>query len=167
MVERALSDAAAIRLRAVREDDHRTFTRLVDEWWGERRPRVPRLWFRHFAGLGWIAERADGRDVGIALGGLGHDRPALGLLVVVAVAPYVRRQGIGRSLVDAVGGSLRSAGAGTVEATVWPGNRVGVRFLEGLGFAASPEATVPLYGVPAVADFDGEGEDRAVFERRL
>ena len=168
MVERPLSDPPAIRLRAAREADHSTFSRLIDDWWGERRPKTPRLWFRHFAGLSWIAERtADERPVGIGIGGRGHDRPSVGLLVLVAVAPYVRRQGIGRSLVDAVAGSLHSSGSDTIEATVWPGNRVGVRFLEGLGFMASPESSEPLYGIPAIADFDGEGEDRAVFVRAM
>ena len=167
MVELPLSDAISIRLRAATEADHRLLARLIGEWWGERRPHVARLWFRHFAGLSWVAEHADGRLVGVAIGARGHDRPGIGMLVLVTVAPWQRQQGVGRTLVDAVGRSLETAGATSFEATLWPGNRVGVRFLEALGFGPAPEAVDQLYGVPAIADFDGEGEDRAVFVRGL
>ena len=165
MVERPLSDDSSIRLRPATEADHSALARLIDEWWGERRPRVARIWFRHFAGLSWVAERADGRPVGVAIGARSHDRPATGLLVLVAVAPWQRRQGVGRSLVEAVSRGLEAAGVSSMEATLWPGNRVGVRFLEALGFRPAAEAVDQLYGVPAIADFDGEGEDRAIYER--
>ena len=165
MVERSLSNDREVRLRAAAEADHGALARLIDEWWGERRPRVARFWFRHFARLSWIAERADGRPVGVAIGARGYDRPSTGLLVLVAVAPSQRRRGVGRSLVEAVWRSLESAGTTSLEATIWPGNRVGVRFLEALEFVPAPEAGEQLYGVPAIADFDGEGEDRAIFVR--
>ena len=165
MVERPLSDPREIRLRPATEADHPVVARLIDEWWGERRPHVARVWFRHFAGLSWVAERTDGRPVGVGIGARGHDRPLVGLLVLVAVAPSFRRQGVARSLGEAVGRSLEAAGATSTEAIVWPGNRVGVRFLEALGFGPAAEAVDQLYGVPAIADFDGEGEDRAIFVR--
>jgi hypothetical protein len=69
--------------------------------------------------------------------------------------------------VEAVVAALREAGVGAVESVVWPGNRVGIRFLERLGFAPVPESlATPLYGVPALADYDGDGEDRAVMVLR-
>jgi GNAT superfamily N-acetyltransferase len=169
-VELPLSQAPyspEFRLRHATEADHLRLARLVDEWWGERRPRLPRLWLRHFALLSWIAERSDGRPIGLGVGFISIDHVGLGIVHLVAVAPSSRRRGVGRAIADAIEHSLIRQGAERVEATVWPGNRVGVTFLEALGYTPSPDAPDRLYGVPATTDFDGEGEDRAVFVRRL
>ena len=48
-----------LRFRRPIEADHPVVSAVVDEWWGGRKMRaiLPRLWFRHFAGTSWIAER--------------------------------------------------------------------------------------------------------------
>jgi hypothetical protein len=59
---------------------------------------------------------------------------------------------------------MRSRGVAHVHAVTWPGNRGSVGFHERIGFHASDgPGTQRLYGTPAFADYDGEGEDRVLF----
>jgi GNAT superfamily N-acetyltransferase len=171
VVERALKAPLDAAFRQPTEADHARYARLAREWWDERPPRVERFWMRHFGPTTLLAEAPDGRPLGLAIGFRGADSPGpagRGVLHLVAVAPGVRRRGIGRALVAGIEERLVATGATTVEAVIWPGNRVGVRFLEALGFEPVPDSrSTPLYGVPAMANYDGEGEDRAIFERRL
>jgi ribosomal protein S18 acetylase RimI-like enzyme len=171
VVERPLTQPVAVSFREATEADHARLARLVHQWWDERPPRIERFWMRHFSPTTLVGEAPDGRPVALAIGFRGSDsggRQAAGVLHLVAVAPALRRRGIGRAIVAAVEARLVAAGATRVEAVVWPGNRVGVRFLEGLGYQPIEESrATPLYGVPAIANYDGEGEDRAVFERSL
>lgn len=163
MVERPLTAIPAITFRRATEADHARWSRLLREWWDERPPRLERLWFRHFAATSLIGETAGGRPAALAVAFPSATIPGLGMLWAVVVAPGFRRRGLGREVVLAAVAALRGVGVGAVEAAVWPGNRAGVRFLEALGFAPVPESlATPLYGVPALTGYDGDGEDRAL-----
>jgi hypothetical protein len=71
-------------------------------------------------------------------------------------------------MVTALEARLAADGVLEVEAEVWPGNRPGVRFFEALGYAPIPESlATPLYGIPAIVDYDGPDEDRSVFVHDL
>ena len=129
---------------------------------------MERFWFRHFSGTTLVGTRGDDRPVALVIGFVGTADPTRGVIHLVAVAPGVRRQGTGRTLVEALEERLGAAGATTVEAVTWPGNRGGIRFLEALGYEPVAESrATPLFGVPAIANYDGEGEDRAIMERAL
>ena len=160
--------AEDLAIREATEADHVRLAGLVREWWDERPPRLERLWFRYFPGTTLVAETADGRLRGLVIAFVsGHD-PLRGVLHLVVVAPDVRRRGVGRRLVAAVEERLAAAGVTSVEAVFWPGNRIAVRFVEALGYEPLPETrATPRYGIPAIPDFDGDGEDRAIFARGL
>jgi ribosomal protein S18 acetylase RimI-like enzyme len=158
--------APAVTFRPATEGDHAHWSRLIREWWDDRPPRLERLWFRHFAATTIVGETDAGRPVALAVALPSATFPGRGVLWGVVVAPGLRRQGIGRGVVEAAVAALGGAGVGPVEATVWPGNRIGVRFLEALGFGFVPDSLATrLYGVPVRADYDGRGEDRAVMVR--
>jgi ribosomal protein S18 acetylase RimI-like enzyme len=152
------------------EADHPAIVDAIDAWWGERAraARPPRWWLRHAASTSWLAERPDGRVVGLAIGLRSQDHPDEALLLVVAVDPGRRRAGIGAALVRRLAELVTAAGASRLVAETWPGNPAAVRFLEALGFEAvvGPGAQ-RLYGTVAWPDHDGPGEDRAVFSRTL
>jgi len=168
VVERPLNLRADLVIRNPDEDDHRALVGRLGAWWAERPLDLPRLWLRHFAGTSWVAATPDGSFAGLAVGFASQDRADTGVLLAVAVAPAYRRQGLGRELVGRVERSLRDAGATRAEAVIWPGNRVAIRFVEAVGYEPIPESrATPLYGVPALADYDGIGEDRAVYVREL
>ena len=159
-----------ITLRRPVEDDHRRLVGQVDDWWGGRKlhPLFPRIWFRHFSGTSWVAEEADGRLVGFLVGFISPDHPDEAVIHMAATSPNHRRKGLGRTLYERFFEDLRGRGVRRVTAITWPGNRVSVGFHRAMGFAPSDgPGTQNLYGTPAFADYDADGDDRVVFSREL
>jgi len=152
------------------EADHPSVVGSVDDWWGGRRMRqlLPRLWFQHFAGTSWVAQTADGTIVGFLVGFASPDRPGEAYVHMIGTSPNHRRGGLGAELYRRFGEDMRERGARRLVAITWPGNRTSVMFHRALGF--EPQAgpgSQSLYGVPAYADYDAEGEDRVAFVREL
>jgi ribosomal protein S18 acetylase RimI-like enzyme len=164
------ADDAAPSFRHPVEADHVALEPLLDDWFGGRRVRrfLPRLWFRHFASTSWVAEATDGRLVGFLVGFVSGDRPDEAVVLLAATSPNRRHRGIGRALVDRFEAEVALRGARRLVAWTWPDERPAVEFLQAIGFTSlEGPGTVRLYGVPAVPDFEGEGEDRAVFTREV
>jgi GNAT superfamily N-acetyltransferase len=165
-----VTDTIGLRFRRPTEADHGRIVGLVDEWWGGRRMRalLPRLWFQHFTGTSWIAEDDAGRLAGFVVAFISQDDPTTGYVHMVAADPNRRRTGIGRALYEHVFDDLRPLGIERVKAVTWPGNRQSVAFHRSIGFLVDDgPGTQNLYGTPAYADYDGEGDDRVVFTRAL
>lgn len=165
-----MTDPAGLTFRRPTEEDHPRVAGVVDEWWGGRRMRalLPRLWFQHFTGTSWIAEDDTGRLAGFIVAFVSQDDPAIGYVHMVASDPNRRRAGIGRALYQRVFDDLAARGVRRVTAITWPGNRQSVAFHTALGFRIDDgPGTQNLYGTPAYADYDGDGDDRAVFSKDL
>jgi ribosomal protein S18 acetylase RimI-like enzyme len=161
---------AEVRLRRPTEADHPQLIRQVDEWWGGRKVHalLPRLWFQHFASTSWVAEDADGRSVGFLIGFVSPDRPDVAYIHMVGISPNHRRAGLGRTLYEAFFEDARGRGARRVTALTWPGNQGSVGFHRAMGFLPfDGPGTQNLYGTPAFADYDADGDDRVVFNRGL
>lgn len=166
--------AADVRLRRPTEADYPGIATSVDDWWDGKvlQGLLPRLWFRHFAGMSWIAEVDDERGrvrvVGFLVGYVSPADRTLGVIQAVGVDPSHRRSGIGRVLVTAFIEDARAAGVTAVETLLWPGNRRGLPFLVALGFEPEVGAsTQQIYGVPATEGYDFGTEDRAIFRLRV
>lgn len=165
-----MTDTTPVTFRRPTEDDHPHIVGLVDEWWGGRRMRalLPRLWFQHFTGTSWIAEDEAGRLAGFVVAFISQDDPTTGYIHMVAADPNRRRAGVGRDLYQHVFEDLAGRGVRRVKAITWPGNRQSVAFHTSLGFRVDDgPGTQNLYGTPAYADYDGDGDDRVVFTRDL
>jgi len=159
-----------IRLRRPVEADHRFLVNSVDDWWGGRKMHMllPRLWFQHFTGTSWIAEDDQGRLAGFVVAFISQDDPSTGYIHMVAADPNRRRGGVGRALYQHVFDDLGARGVARVKAVTWPGNRQSVAFHTSIGFRVDDgPGTQNLYGTPAYADYDGDGDDRVVFTRDL
>ena len=165
-----MTDPRDLTFRHPTEADHARIVGLVDEWWGGRRMRalLPRLWFQHFAGTSWVAEAADGRLEGFVVAFISQDDPTTGYVHMIGADPNRRRGGIGRALYEHVFDDLAARGVRRVTAITWPGNRQSVAFHQAIGFRVDDgPGTQNLYGTPAYADYDGDGDDRVVFVRDL
>ena len=151
-------------------DDYPRIVAVVDEWWGGRplRRLLPRLWLEHFRGTSWLAEREDGRLTGFIVGFISQDDPSIAYAHMIASDPNRRQSGVGRALYERFFQDARAHGARRVTAITWPGNRTSVAFHLAMGFAVDDgPGTQPIYGTPAHADHDGEGDDRVVFKLYL
>jgi GNAT superfamily N-acetyltransferase len=129
---------------------------------------LPRLWLQHFSGTSWIVERSDGRLAGFVIAFVSQDDPSIGYVHLIAADPNRRRSGLGRALYERAFADLAARGARHVMAVTWPGNRVSLAFHLAMGFRLDDgPGTGPIFGIPAHADYDGDGEDRVVFIRDL
>jgi ribosomal protein S18 acetylase RimI-like enzyme len=159
-----------IRLRHPTEADHPRIAAVLDQWFGGRRvwPIAGRAWFRHFSGTSWLAEDEDGTVRGFLIGFRSPGIAEIAVIHLVAVDPGRRRRGIARAMVDVFAVDAAASGASRLEAVAWPDEPLAIAFFRGLGF--EPEegpGTQRLYGVPAFADYEAKGEDRAVLVRSL
>lgn len=160
----------AIRFRRPVEADHPPLVRQVDDWWSGRSLHqvFPRLWLQHFTGTSWLAEDAEGHPIGFLVGFISPDHPDEAYVHMIATSPNHRRAGLGRLLYERFFEDARARGARRVTAVTWPGNRVSVGFHRAMGFRpAEGQGTQNLYGTPAYADYDADGDDRVVFSLDL
>lgn len=152
------------------EADHPAVAAVIDEWFGgSRRAHLAgRSWFRHVGSTSWLAIGATGRPAGVLLGYRSQDHPDEAVVHLLAVDPNVRRQGIGRSLVDAFVAGVAERGAREVVVEAWPGDPPVSAFFRALGFRPDDgPGTVNRYGMPAWPDREAPGDDRIVFRRRI
>ena len=151
------------------EADHRALVDDIERWFGGRRmrPLFGRMWFVHFASTSWVAETAEGRIAAILLGFASPDRPKEAVVHLAAVDPNLRRRGIGSAVHRTWLAGMAQRGATRAIVAVPPDERVAVLFYRSLGFEPELAGATPLWGVPAFADYDADGVDRALFTRRI
>lgn len=166
MVERALSGIEVV-LRPLTETDHAALIDLFDDWWDERpKPRLERLWFRHWGSTSALAIDARGRPAGLLIGFVSPDHPDEAVVRLLAVPAWARRRGVGRTLVEHFAALATERGVVRIVAPAKPGDPAAIGFLRAIGFVAlAPPGSRPSYGVPALLDAGGRGEDLAMFER--
>jgi GNAT superfamily N-acetyltransferase len=162
-------EPGALAFRHPTEDDHLAVVARAEAWWPAPgvRASFPRLWFRHFGGTCWLAEEGR-RLVGFAVGFIGVEHPSEARVLLVGVDPNHRRQGIGRALLERFADTVSERGADSIQAVIWAGDRPAIDFARALGFQPdSGPGTSLIYGVPAYADYDAEGDDKVVLRLKL
>ncbi|MEU3710400.1 GNAT family N-acetyltransferase [Streptomyces catenulae] len=185
-----LEGNAVLALRPAHVTDHPTLVHCVRNWWGDSRTPeearelsllLPRLFLQFFSRTSLILEEP-GRpgspgDAGEA-GGEGRVRAFLvgfhapenesdAYIHFVGVHPALRGQGVGRQLYAAFFERAAAAGRTDVRAIVSPGNAASLAFHQAMGFVPEGDGDRVVDGLPVHADYDGPGEDRVCFRRRL
>ena len=120
-------------------------------------PMLPQLFFVHFEGTSFVAEREDGELAGFLIGFLSQTRRDEAYVHFVGVAPDFRGSGLGRRLYERFFAVAREHGRTLVRCVTSPANTDSVSFHEALGFEVDRVAK----------DYEGPGEDRIVFVKRL
>jgi ribosomal protein S18 acetylase RimI-like enzyme len=131
----------------------------VNAWWGGRdmAPVLPRLFFVHFEGTSYVVDDDDGQLAGFLIGFLSQGDPEEAYVHFVGVAPERRGAGLGRRLYERFFADARAHGRTRVRCVTSPVNTPSVAFHEALGFDVEKVAR----------DYDGPGEDRVLFVKRL
>jgi ribosomal protein S18 acetylase RimI-like enzyme len=145
------------RSRPARPADYDAIAAVVDDWWG--RPvlaALPRLFLDHFHGTSLVVDGAGG-PAAFLVGLLSPSQPGRAYIQFVGVSPAARGAGVARLLYEEFFALARGGGAHLVGAVTAPVNARSVAFHRALGFTV----TGP------VADYDGPGRDKIVFEREI
>lgn len=151
-----MSDLA---IRHAQPSDYARVIQHVNAWWGGRdmAPMLPKLFFLHFEGTSFVAERDDGTIAGFLIGFLSQTDEREAYVHFVGIAPELRGSGLGRQLYERFFSVARAQGRKTVRCVTSPANEASVAFHEALGFTVDRVAT----------DYEGPGEDRVLFVKQL
>jgi GNAT superfamily N-acetyltransferase len=155
------------RIRHLSPDDYPLVISVIDQWWGGRPTAgtLPRLFFEHFTGTSFAAER-DGSLAGFLAGFISQSRPGEAYIHFVGVDPAERGGGLGRLLYQAFFRAAQARGCTLVRAVTSPVNRGSVAFHQRMGFRLEP-GDAEVDGIPVSCGYDGPGSDRVRFLRIL
>jgi ribosomal protein S18 acetylase RimI-like enzyme len=146
-------------IRHAEPADYGRVIQYVNVWWGGREmaPILPKLFFLHFEGTSFVAERDDGELMGFIVGFLSQTNAEEAYVHFVGVSPNDRGSGVGRELYEAFFDAARAHGRHVVRCVTSPVNEASVAFHRALGFEVERVAH----------DYDGPGQDRVLLVRRL
>jgi predicted GNAT superfamily acetyltransferase len=148
-----------VDVRHAKPSDYGRVIGRLNVWWGGREmaPLLPKLFFLHFDGTSFVAEREDGELAGFIVGFLSQTNADEAYVHFVGVAPEERGSGVGRALYETFFDAARKNGRRVVRCVTSPSNEESVAFHRALGFEVDRVA----------GDYDGPGEDRVLLLRTL
>ncbi|MBM7505858.1 GNAT family N-acetyltransferase [Agromyces aurantiacus] len=160
---------AGLRFRRPAVHDHARVLAVIPGWWNlpgtaDLGRLLPRLFFQHFADTSTIVEDEDGL-AGFLIGFRSASQPGVAYIHFVGVRPDLRTSGLARTLYERFFDAMRASGCRRVDAITGPRNVGSQRFHRAMGFEATGDTEIE--GVPSWRDYDGPGEHRVAFTRRL
>ena len=159
MSRRLRLQAGVVNVRHAEPADYGRVIGRVNAWWGGRdmAPMLPRLFFVHFEGTSYVVDDEDGQLAAFLIGFLSQTRDDEAYIHFVGVSPEHRGAGLGRILYERFFEDVRSRGRTIVRCVTSPVNEGSIAFHRSLGFEVENSPT----------DYDGPGEDRVLFVKRL
>jgi ribosomal protein S18 acetylase RimI-like enzyme len=156
-----------MRIRQAREADYGHIIGVLDAWWAERKmtDMLPRLFFKHFTDTSFVIDE-DGLAVAFLIGFVSPSDPGQAYVHFMGVDPRRRRQGLASRLYAHFFETVRARGCAVVRCLTSPVNTGSIAFHTRLGFAVEPGDQV-VDGLAVHSDYDGPGEDRVLFVKRL
>ena len=146
-------------IRHAQPSDYGRVIQHLNAWWGGRdmAPMLPSLFFVHFEGTSFVAEREDGTLAGFLCGFLSQARDDEAYVHFIGIAPDERGTGLGRGLYERFFDEARENGRTIVRCVTSPANEASVEFHRAIGFEIEK----------TVEDYDGPGESRVLLARRI
>jgi ribosomal protein S18 acetylase RimI-like enzyme len=148
-----------VLIRPAEPADYPRVHAVIDDWWGGRpmAAMLPKLFFVHFRDTSFVAEEDDGSLAGFLCGFRSQTFPDEAYIHFVGVDPARRTAGLGRALYERFFEAARANGRSLVRAVTSPVNEGSIRFHQQMGFDTEYVAE----------NYDGSGEDRVLFVKRL
>lgn len=156
-----------MKMRNVQPSDYLPIISGLNDWWGGRKvsAMLPRLFFEHFRETSFIVEQDDQR-IGFLIGFFSPSLSDEAYIHFVGVHPDFRKQGIGRMLYERFFTLMRQNGRRVVRCVTSPINKGSIAYHTSMGFQIEPQDT-QMDGVAYKADYDGIGEHRVQFVKRI
>lgn len=155
--------------RRAHVSDHSAIVDRVQRWWGDSRTPaearelsllLPRLFLQFFSGTSLVLEDETGIRA-FLVGFYSPDDDVQAYIHFVGVDPELRGRGTARRLYTTFFRRAAEAGRTEVRAITSPGNTGSIAFHRAMGFTLEPD------GVPVQSDYDGPGQDRVCFVRKI
>ncbi|MBB5857475.1 GNAT family N-acetyltransferase [Amycolatopsis umgeniensis] len=160
--------------RRARVSDHATIVECVHQWWGDSRTPeqarelsllLPKLFLQFFSGTSLVLEDESGIRA-FLVGFYSADNETEAYVHFVGVDPTLRGQGAARRLYTTFFQRAAEAGRTEVRAITSPGNAGSIAFHRAMGFTLEAGDRV-VDGLSLHSDYDGPGQDRVCFYRRI
>jgi ribosomal protein S18 acetylase RimI-like enzyme len=156
-----------MHLRHAEPDDYYFINSVINDWWGGRQLRdlLPKLFFIHFRDTSFIIEQ-NGEIIGFLNGFFSQTYPDQAYIHFVGVHPNHRHAGVARLLYEKFFEVARVAGRTTVQCITSPINKNSIAFHRRMGFEIEP-GDGQEDGISVHTNYDGKGESRVLFIKRL
>jgi ribosomal protein S18 acetylase RimI-like enzyme len=148
-----------VEIRHAEPADYGRVIARVNAWWDGREmaPMLPRLFFVHFEGTSYVVDDDEGQLAAFLIGFLSQTDADEAYVHFVGIAPEHRGEGLGRQLYERFFADAAENGRSVIRCVTSPANAGSVAFHRALGFEVEKVA----------GDYDGPGEDRVLFVKRL
>ena len=156
-----------IRIRHLEPSDYPTIISVINEWWGGRNmaDMLPKLFFAHFRQTSFVAEY-DGKIVGFLVGFVSQTFHNEAYIHFAGVHPEFRKKGLGCALYVQFFEAVKGHGCSVARCITAPVNKGSVSFHLRMGFSMEPSEKI-TEGIPVTENYDGRGEDRVLFYKKL
>ncbi|OEU87398.1 acetyltransferase [Streptomyces abyssalis] len=161
-------------VRQALASDHRAIVECVQKWWSDSRTPdqarelsllLPKLFLQFFSSTSLVLED----DTGITaflVGFHSADNEDEAYVHFVGVNPKLRGQGVARRLYTVFLQRAAEAGRREVRAITSPANTGSIAFHRAMGFDLE-EGDREFDGLPVHSDYDGPGQDRVCFYKKI
>jgi ribosomal protein S18 acetylase RimI-like enzyme len=126
---------------------------------------LPKLFFVHFQETGFVAED-EGKLVAFLIGFVSQTHPEEAYIHFIGVHPDARKTGIAKRLYEQFFAVVSERGCRVVRSVTSPVNKGSIQFHTQMGFEIEPGDGV-VDGVAVTTDYDGNGQSRVLFAKRL
>lgn len=156
-----------MHIRRAQSEDYYAVKQVINEWWGGRdmAGKLPKFLFDHFQETSFIAEEK-GRMTGFLVGFLSQTRTDGAYIHFAGVHPENRGEGIAEDLYDAFCDCALDEGRSIIQAVTSPVNEGSAAFHQAMGFTLVAGDKTEN-GLPVHTDYEGEKQDRILFEKHL
>jgi L-amino acid N-acyltransferase YncA len=156
-----------VEIRNIMASDYNAIIPMINDWWGGRQmsDMLPKLFFIHFKETSFVAEK-NGVIIGFLIGFISQTHSNEAYIHFVGVHPEYRQDGVGKLLYDMFIDTVQIRGCDTVRCVTSPVNRDSIQFHTRLGFEVDG-GDYKVNGVQISKDYDGVGEDRVLFMKKI
>ncbi|MFE1626861.1 GNAT family N-acetyltransferase [Brevibacillus reuszeri] len=155
------------QIRNANEQDYTRIISVINDWWGGRQmsDMLPKLFFVHFQPTSFVME-AEGEIIAFLIGFLSQTNPEEAYIHFVGVHPERRGDGVGKELYQVFFQEVKKRGCHTVRCITSPVNKGSIHFHGKMGFEVEAGDKV-VDGVRVTTNYDGRGNDRVQFVKRI
>lgn len=161
-------------LRQATVSDHSVIVECVQRWWADSRSPaqarelsllLPKLFLQFFSSTSLVLEDEAGIRA-FLVGFYAADNDDEAYIHFVGVDPTLRGQGAARRLYETFFQRATEAGRTEVRAITSPANTGSIAFHQAMGFILESGDRV-VDGLPVHSDYDGPGQDRVCFHKKI